>query len=50
MDINFREIDKFNYNICVYLKLGEHQTNYVASNAFSLVQACYEEDIYTLGI
>jgi diamine N-acetyltransferase len=50
MDINFREIDKSNYNTCVSLKVGEHQTNYVASNAFSLVQAVYEDELYPLGI
>ncbi|WP_252217454.1 hypothetical protein [Clostridium sp. VAP41] len=48
MDINFREIDKSNYNTCVSLKVGEHQTNYVASNAFSLVQASYEDELYPL--
>ncbi|NFO39215.1 GNAT family N-acetyltransferase [Clostridium botulinum] len=50
MDINFRKIDKSNYNTCVSLKVGEHQTNYVASNAFSLVQAFYEDELYPLGI
>ncbi|WP_312832971.1 GNAT family N-acetyltransferase [Sedimentibacter saalensis] len=50
MDINFREIDKFNYNTCVSLMVGEHQTNYVASNAFSLVQAFYEDELYPLAI
>ena len=50
MGINFREIDKSNYNTCVSLKVGEHQTNYVASNAFSLVQSFYEEELYPLGI
>ncbi len=50
MDINFRKIDKSNYNTCVSLKVGEHQTNYVASNAFSLVQAAYEDELYPLGI
>lgn len=50
MDINFREIDKSNYRTCVSLKVGEHQTNYVASNVFSLVQASYEDELYPLGI
>ncbi len=50
MNINFREIDKSNYSTCISLKVGEHQTNYVASNAFSLVQAFYEEKLYPLGI
>lgn len=50
MNINFREIDKSNYSTCISLKVGEHQTNYVASNVFSLVQAFYEEKLYPLGI
>ena len=50
MEINFRKIDKSNYNACVMLKVGENQTNYVASNAFSLVQALYEDELYPLGI
>lgn len=50
MNINFREIDKTNYNECVKLTVGEHQKHYVASNAFSLVQAIYEEGLYPLGI
>lgn len=50
MNINFREIDKSNYSTCISLKVGEHQTNYVASNAFSLVQAFYEEELYPLAI
>lgn len=50
MDISFREIDKTNYNECVTLKVGKHQTNYVANNAFSLVQAFYEDELYPLGI
>lgn len=50
MNINFRKIDKSNYNDCINLKVGDHQTNYVASNAVSLVQSFYEDDLYPLGI
>ena len=50
MNINFREIDKTNYNTCIMLKVAENQKDYVASNAFSLVQAAYEEGLYPLGI
>ncbi|WP_195987741.1 GNAT family N-acetyltransferase [Clostridium sp. D53t1_180928_C8] len=50
MNINFREIDKTNYNTCCRLAVGEHQKDYVASNAFSLVQSAYEEGLYPLGI
>ncbi|MGL5084613.1 MAG: GNAT family N-acetyltransferase [Clostridium sp.] len=50
MDINFRQIDKSNYNACVALKVGEHQANYVATNAYSLVQSMYEDKLYPLGI
>ncbi|EES51109.1 GNAT family N-acetyltransferase [Clostridium botulinum] len=50
MDINFKEIDKSNYNACISLKVGEHQGNYVASNIFSLVQSAYEDELYPLAI
>lgn len=50
MNINFREIDKTNYNTCFMLTVGDHQKDQVASNAFSLVQAVYEEGLYPLGI
>ena len=50
MDINFREIDKSNYNTCISLKVGDHQAHYVASNAFSLIQSFYEDELYPLGI
>ncbi|MCC3866660.1 GNAT family N-acetyltransferase [Terrisporobacter mayombei] len=50
MNINFKEIDKSNYNTCINLKVGDHQKNYVASNAVSLVQAFYEEKLYPIGI
>ena len=50
MNINIKEIDKSNYNICINLKVGDHQKDYVASNAISLVQAFYEEELYPIGI
>ena len=50
MNINFKEIDKSNYNICINLKVGDHQKDYVASNAISLVQAFYEGELYPIGI
>ncbi|SFJ21316.1 diamine N-acetyltransferase [Terrisporobacter glycolicus] len=50
MNINFKDIDKLNYNTCINLKVGDHQKDYVASNAISLVQAFYEEELYPIGI
>ena len=50
MNINFKGIDKSNYNTCINLKVGDHQNDYVASNAISLVQAFYEEELYPIGI
>lgn len=50
MNINFKEIDKSNYNTCINLKVADHQKDYVASNALSLVQAFYEEELYPIGI
>lgn len=50
MAICFKGIDKSNYQECVALKVASHQTGYVATNAFSLVQAAYEDDLYPLAI
>lgn len=50
MNIEFKQIDRTNYNECIELTLSEHQKNFVAPNIFSLVQAAYEPDLYPLGI
>lgn len=50
MNISFREIDKTNYEACVLLKVAEEQKQFVASNAYSLVQAAYEDNLYPLAI
>ncbi|MEH7110592.1 GNAT family N-acetyltransferase [Bacillus sp. JJ1764] len=50
MNIEFRPIDKSNYNECIELSLNEAQAKYVAPNYFSLVQAAYEPNLYPLGI
>ena len=50
MDISFRKIDKTNYEACVLLKVAEEQKHFVASNAYSLVQAAYEDNLYPLAI
>ena len=50
MDISFRKIDKTNYEACVLLKVAEEQKHFVASNAYSLVQAAYEDNLYPLSI
>lgn len=49
-DINFRKIDKTNYNECIALKVDKKQERFVASNSTSLVQAAYEDNLYPLGI
>lgn len=50
MNIFFKEIDKTNYEACVLLKVSEGQKRFVASNAYSLVQAAYEDNLYPLAI
>lgn len=50
MDIEFKKIDRLNYNECIELSLNENQKNFVAPNIFSLVQAAYEPNLYPLGI
>lgn len=48
--ITFRKIDKSNYMECICLKLKESQKGFVADNARSLVEAYFEEGLYTRGI
>lgn len=50
MNIEFRQIDRTNYNECIELTVSEEQKRYVAPNMFSLVQAAYEPNLYPLGI
>ena len=50
MNIEFKQIDRTNYNECIELTLNEEQKKFVASNMFSLVQTAYEPDLYPLGI
>lgn len=50
MNIEFRAIDRSNYNECIELKISEGQKRFVASNMYSLVQAAYEANLYPLGI
>lgn len=50
MNIEFRKIDRSNYNECIELKISEDQKRFVASNMYSLVQAAYEPNLYPLGI
>ncbi|WP_455661833.1 GNAT family N-acetyltransferase [Pradoshia sp.] len=48
--IEFKPIDRTNYNECLDLKVAEGQKNFVASNMYSLVQTAYEPDLYPIGI
>lgn len=50
MKIEFRKIDKSNYWECMTLTLDKSQERFVADNKQSLVEAAYEEGLYTLGI
>lgn len=50
MEITFREIDKSNYWDCISLTVDPYQADFVADNKQSLVEAAYEEGLYTLGI
>lgn len=50
MNIEFKEINRSNYNECIELKISEEQKRFVASNSYSLVQAAYEPNLYPLGI
>ena len=50
MNIEFKPIDRTNYNECIDLHLNEEQQKFVAPNIYSLVQAAYEPQLYPLGI
>ncbi len=50
MQLCLRPIDRSNYNDCIRLKVREDQEGFVATNAYSLVQAAYEPRLYPLGI
>ena len=48
--MEFRKIDKSNYWDCISLKVDESQQHFVADNARSLVEAAFEDGLYTLGV
>jgi diamine N-acetyltransferase len=48
--MEFREINKSNYWDCMELTIDESQEGFVADNKQSLVEAAYEDGLYTLGI
>lgn len=48
--MEFKPIDKSNYQECMELQVDESQKYFVADNTRSLVEAAYEDGLYTLGI
>jgi len=48
--MEFRKIDKSNYWDCILLTVDDSQERFVADNKQSLVEAAYEDGLYTLGI
>ena len=48
--MELKKIDKSNYRECMELEVDESQKYFVADNAHSLVEAAYEDGLYTLGI
>lgn len=48
--ITFRKINQNNYMDCICLKVREDQTGFVADNARSLVEAQFEEGLYTRAV
>jgi len=50
MNIQFKPIDKSNYDLCTDLKVAPGQKSYVAPNWYSLVQAAYEPEMFPLAI
>jgi len=48
--MEFRTIDKSNYLDCISLQVDESQQHFVADNTRSLVEAAFEDGLYTLGV
>ena len=48
--MEFREIDRSNYWDCISLTVNDSQKWFVADNKRSLVEAAYEDGLYTLGV
>lgn len=48
--LEFRKITKENYMECIALRVDESQKHFVADNAQSLVEAAFEDGLYTLAI
>lgn len=48
--ITLQQIDRSNYMECIFLKVRAGQETFVASNAQSLVEAQFEEGLYTKAI
>lgn len=44
MTVSIKDIDHTNWLACIRLKVAEHQSGYVATNAKSLAQAAYQTD------
>lgn len=44
MNIHLQPIDRSNYDACIHLKVAGNQTDFVAPNIMSLVQAAYEPE------
>ena len=48
--MDFRKIDRSNYQACIELQVDQSQEYFVADNKRSLVEASFKEGLYTLGI
>lgn len=49
-EVEFRIVDRSNWEQCTSLKVSKEQRDFVASNSFSLAQAAYEPDTYPFAI
>jgi diamine N-acetyltransferase len=50
MKLEFRAVDKTNWEDCIELKVHEHQKSYITDNTYSILQAQYDPDLYPFGI
>lgn len=50
MNVQFREIDKNNWEQCIELSVHDDQKEFVANNSYSLLQSKFIKDLHPLSI
>ncbi|WP_186580637.1 GNAT family N-acetyltransferase [Aquibacillus kalidii] len=50
MSLEFKEINKQNWEECIALSVSAEQRDFVAENSYSLLQSVFEDELYPLSI